>query len=35
MRSAFSKNTDGIRPFDLRSFLWYGLPARDDGVVKK
>ena len=28
-----SKNTDGIRPFDLRSFLWYELSARDDGAV--
>lgn len=35
MEDAFSRNTDGIRPFDLRSFLWYGMSARDDGVVRK
>lgn len=35
MRDAFSKNTDGIRPFDFRSFLWYRMSSREDGVVKK
>lgn len=35
MRGAFSKNTDGIRLFDLCFFLWHELSARENGVVRK